>query len=88
MKRAIGNAVLVLVSLMVGLLLCEVAARLLLNPADYLSVRTITDDVLGIRIEPGAPGFDELGLSQCRPFHREPTSSLSATRTRMATTPR
>jgi hypothetical protein len=61
MKRVIGNTVLVLVSLLVGLLLCEVAARLLLNPADYLSVRTITDDVLGIRIEPGAPGFDELG---------------------------
>jgi hypothetical protein len=63
---AVGNAVLVLAALGVGLLLSEVAARVFLNPADYLSAPTTNDEVLGIRIAAGASGFDEWGFRNRR----------------------
>jgi hypothetical protein len=61
-KTALANAGVLLISLSIAALLCEAGARLLLDPADYLSVTTERDDVLGIRIAGGAPGFDAWGF--------------------------
>jgi SGNH hydrolase-like domain, acetyltransferase AlgX len=61
-KRIITNGVVILISCTIGLLLSEACAHLLLNPADYLSVTTTQDDILGIRIAQGAVGFDEWGF--------------------------
>ena len=61
-RRIVANAFLLVVSLVTGLLLSEAGAHLLLNPADYLSVETIEDDVLGIKVAPGSAGFDEWGF--------------------------
>ena len=41
------NLLLLAISAALGLLLCEGLARLTLRPADYLSVETVKDDVLG-----------------------------------------
>lgn len=54
--------ILALVSGIVGVIVCEAASRLLLNPADYLSAKTIADKVLGITIAPNSSGFDEWGF--------------------------
>src|SRR5262245_46686266 len=60
-NRIVINVVLVTLSLGGSLILCELASRLLLNPADYLSVKTVYDDVLGIRVAAGTAGFDSWG---------------------------
>jgi hypothetical protein len=60
--RAAANIAVALVSLFVAGLLCEGLGRLVLNPANYLSVRTVKDDVLGIRIPGGSAGFDAWGF--------------------------
>lgn len=52
----------VLASLSVGIIVFEIAGRFILNPADYLSVTTLPDPILGMRIEPGAAGFDDWGF--------------------------
>jgi hypothetical protein len=49
-------------SLTMGLALCEMGARLFLNPADYLSPTMINDDVLGMKVEAGSGGFDQWGF--------------------------
>lgn len=54
--------ILLSVSLVVGLLLCEAAARLVLNPADYLSPTMMRDEILGHAIKPSSSGFDEWGF--------------------------
>lgn len=56
------NTAVVLTSLLVGVLVSETAARLMLNPADYLSVTTVPDAALGMTIEPNASGFDMWGF--------------------------
>jgi hypothetical protein len=61
-RRAAVNGLVVLASLVVGALLSEFAARLALNPADYLSAATVPDDILGIRVAPGTVGFDRWGF--------------------------
>jgi len=61
-KPVLANVVVVLVSLLVGTILCEVGARFVLNPADYLSVTTLRDPVLGMTIAPDSPGFDKWGF--------------------------
>ena len=66
MKRIFINLCIVASSVVVGLLLCEWAARLLLNPADFLSVDMVPDPILG-RIPSKSTrdsGFDELGLQE------------------------
>lgn len=60
--RTLAAVVTVLTSLSVGLILGEIVARLVLNPADYLSVTTHDDPVLGLTIEPDAAGFDAWGF--------------------------
>jgi hypothetical protein len=62
LRRTLANILLLSLSLMIGLVVCEGGARQLLNPADYLSVETVGDDVLGVRIRRGTAGFDELGF--------------------------
>ena len=61
-RQLAANALLVLFSLAVGLVLCEVGSRLLFNPADYLSATMLSDQILGIRIAPGSAGFDDWGF--------------------------
>ena len=67
-----ANFCIALVSIIVGVIVCEAASRLFLNPADYLSAKTIDDKVLGITIAPNSSGFDECRLYISR--HRESTS--------------
>jgi hypothetical protein len=62
LKRLAANALLMIGSLVVALLLCEVGAQLTLNPADYLSVTMIPDEILGITIPPKSAGFDDWGF--------------------------
>jgi hypothetical protein len=61
-RRVLGNAAALLLSLMAGAVLCEAGARLVLNPADYLSVTTLRDPILGMTIAPSSPGFDDWGF--------------------------
>lgn len=61
-KQILVNVAVMLTSLLVGTMLCEVGARLVLNPADYLSVTMLRDPVLGMTIAPGSPGFDKWGF--------------------------
>ena len=66
MRRVLTNLAVLVVASAAGLLLAEGAARLILSPADFLSVATIKDEVLGIRVVPGAAGFDEWGFRNRR----------------------
>ena len=61
-KEIAANGLIAAVAVSVGLLLCEVGARFVLNVADYLSVTVADDPVLGMAIPPGSPGFDEWGF--------------------------
>jgi len=61
-KHVSASWLLVSVSTIMSLLLCEVGFRLALNPADYLSVMTLKDNILGITIAPNSSGFDEWGF--------------------------
>jgi hypothetical protein len=49
-------------SVALALLLGEGAARLVLEPVDYLMVTPVFDSVLGRRLEPGASGHDQWGF--------------------------
>ena len=63
LKRITINVAIVVVTVGIGLLLCEFGARLILNPADYLSVAMVKDPVLGRTPSAGARGgFDALGF--------------------------
>lgn len=61
-KALIGNLLVMLVSFGIALILCEIGARFFLNTANYLSVSTVPDPVLGITIPPGTAGFDQWGF--------------------------
>jgi hypothetical protein len=61
LKKIFAHSVIIIVSTLTGLLLCEVLARFVLNPADYLSVSLIRHDRLGSVVAPQAAGFDEWG---------------------------
>lgn len=65
-KRAAINVLLVLGSLTVGLVVCEFGSRLFLKPVDYLSPVLVRDDILGIRLPPGAGGHDAWGFRNAR----------------------
>jgi hypothetical protein len=62
LKAAAANVLLMLASIGVTIVLCEIGARFVLNPADYLSVKTVNDDLLGMTIAPGSAGFDQWGF--------------------------
>jgi hypothetical protein len=61
-RLKLANLTVLFLSLVIGLVLSEVGARLVLNPADYLTAPIIRDDILGIKIAPGAKGFDDWGF--------------------------
>lgn len=61
-----ANLLILSVSVAIGIILCEAGSRLILNPADYLSAKTIGDKVLGITIAPNSSGFDEWGFRNRR----------------------
>jgi hypothetical protein len=61
-RLVLGNALLVMVSCALAVLVCEYGSRLFLNPADYLSVDLVKDKVLGRVMPPGASGFDTWGF--------------------------
>jgi hypothetical protein len=62
-KKLLINVTVLVVSVSVGLLLCEFASRLVLNPADYLNVGMVKDPVYGAIPSPTARGgFDALGF--------------------------
>ena len=66
MRRELLNVAVLFAAMAIGLALAEGGARLVLNPADVLSVTTVRDDVLWIRIAPGMTGFDEWGFRNPR----------------------
>ncbi len=63
-RRIVANVALIAVSGVAGLILGEVAARIVLNPSDYLSVEMDRDEVLGAVPSPNtsAGGFDAWGF--------------------------
>jgi hypothetical protein len=66
LKRAGANGLILLVSVSFAVILCEAGSRMILNPADYLSPKSIKDHVLGITIAPHSSGFDEWGFRNRR----------------------
>jgi len=65
-RKAVLNILLVGMSAAFGLLLCEAGSRLLLDPADYLAVELVEDQILGKALPPGARGYDEWGFRNRR----------------------
>lgn len=62
-KTIAVNSCVLLLTVAVGLVLCEFGARLVLNPADYLSVGMVLDPIYGAIPAPTArSGFDALGF--------------------------
>src|SRR5262245_59668440 len=62
LKSVLINSLVLLVSLAIGLLLCEFGARLFLKPSDYLSIVPVDDKALGWVLPPGSPGYDKWGF--------------------------
>ena len=63
MKKALINLSVLVVSLGLGLLLAEFAARLVLNPSDFLRLEVVSDPILGAVPSPSAmSGFDRWGF--------------------------
>jgi hypothetical protein len=62
-KKLIVNLSVLAVSVAAGLVLCEGAARLILNPGDYLSVEMVDDGILGAvpSVNARSHGFDAWG---------------------------
>jgi len=60
------NFSILLTSTILALLACEVAARLILHPEDYLHVDLVEDKVLGRVLLPGTAGYDEWGFRNPR----------------------
>jgi hypothetical protein len=63
MKKFIINVSVMLFSVAISLVLGEFAARLVLNPSDFLSLDTVSDPVMGMVPSPSAlAGFDKWGF--------------------------
>jgi hypothetical protein len=63
LKKILINLGLLVVTVAIGLLLCELGSRLVLNSADYLNVGMVRDPVFGAVPSPTAKGgFDALGF--------------------------
>jgi SGNH hydrolase-like domain, acetyltransferase AlgX len=61
-QRLAAKAVLIALSGLLSVAIIEGASRIVLNSADYLSVTTIPDAILGMRIKPSSAGFDDWGF--------------------------
>ncbi|MGH7782258.1 MAG: SGNH/GDSL hydrolase family protein, partial [Candidatus Binatia bacterium] len=63
LKKLVINIAVIVVSIGVGLLICEIGSRMVLNPADYLTVKMVRDPVLGRTPSSTTKGgFDALGF--------------------------
>jgi len=62
LKTKLLSAGVAAVAIVVAILLAEVAARFLVDPADFLNVVPVQDKFLGHKIAPGAGGHDALGF--------------------------
>lgn len=63
-RSILANFALLSVSIVIGLLLCELGARIVLNPSDFLGVEMVSDEILGGVPSPNtkAGGFDAWGF--------------------------
>lgn len=61
-KKVLGNLSIIIISVSVALLICEIGVRIALNPVDYLSPKLISDDALGIKLPPSSSGHDAWGF--------------------------
>ena len=67
LRKALASITLIVVSATVGLLLCELASRLILRPADYFSVEMVPDKALGaVPSASAGSGFDTWGFRNPR----------------------
>jgi hypothetical protein len=63
LKNILTNSVVFLVAISIGLLLAELGARLVLNPADFVRLEVVHDDILGAVPSPSAlASFDRWGF--------------------------
>ena len=64
LRTILANATVLLLSVAASLLLCEFAARTILNRSDYISVEMVRDDILGgvPSADAAASGFDRWGF--------------------------
>jgi len=63
LKKLLVNSVVFVISVGVGLLICEFASRLFLNASDFLSLEVVGDPILGWVPSPSAmAGFDKWGF--------------------------
>jgi hypothetical protein len=62
LKKFAANLAVFAVAIGIGLLLCELGARLILNPADYLSQNPRPDKILGAVLDARGSGYDEWGF--------------------------
>ncbi len=63
MKKFLINLSVLVVSIGIGLILAEFVSRLVLNPADFLGLEVVHDDILGAVPSPSAmAGFDRWGF--------------------------
>ncbi len=65
-KLKLGNIALLLASSAFVLLLCELIARLILNPVDYLSPVLVRDEILGIRLPGKSGAHDNWGFRNAK----------------------
>lgn len=61
-KRFFLTVTLLIGSVLLSLIIAEGILRIVLNPGDYLTPKIISDDVLGIAIEPNSAGHDSWGF--------------------------
>lgn len=61
-KHLLFAAIVFVASSSMGILLCELGSRLILNEADYLSPKMSSDSILGHKIEVPSTGFDDWGF--------------------------
>jgi len=62
LKRVLQNSAVLVVSCFIALLFVEVGSRLVINPADYLAVTTVPDEIVGRVVEAKSTGFDGWGF--------------------------
>jgi hypothetical protein len=62
LKRIAANLSILVFSIGIALLLCELGARLFLNPADYLSQNPVSDPILGAVLAAHGNGYDDWGF--------------------------
>ncbi len=61
-KELFVGIAIVIISCFIGLALCELGARIVVDPVDYLSPTMVRDGILGIRLPPRASGHDQWGF--------------------------